>query len=141
MTGVNLLGVLALVDVLTLLVTSLLLVYPLVRHSHNVAYRSGFVLLAVAFFLLTAAAVDAFVFGRGLRNTAVAALASAAALGGTWAFARPFCSLDPLLGRAPGGEFAADAPGTADATRFEGRFDGSGDAPRVDGPADGGERG
>lgn len=126
MTEVNPLGVIALVDVLILLVTSLLLVYPVVRHADNVAHSSGFVALAVAFLLLTAAATDAFLVGPGLRNTALGFFASLAALAGTWVFARPFLPLEAVVGRVAGRSTGSvgDEQSVPDSPAFEGRFDG-----------------
>lgn len=126
MTEVNPLGVIALVDVLILLVTSLLLVYPVVRRAHNVAHRSGFVALAVAFLLLTAAATDAFLVGPGLRTTALGFFASLAALAGTWVFARPFLPLEGVVVEETVSATipAGDEQSVPDSPAFEGRFDG-----------------
>lgn len=121
MTEFTVLGVLALLDALTLTVTSLLLVYPVVRYAANVAHTRGFLALAAAFFLLTVAAVDGLLFGASLRASAVVFLASLCGLVGTASFARPFCSLPTWLTNDddanPGPEPAA----------FEGRFDGGGE--------------
>lgn len=93
MTAFTALGVLALLAALTLTVTSLLLVYPVVRYAANVAHTRGFLALAGAFFLLTVAAVDALLFGPSLRVSAVVFLASLCGLVGTASFARQFVSL------------------------------------------------
>lgn len=117
MTAVTTIGVLALLAALTLLVTSLLLVYPVVRYAGNVAHTRGFLSLAAAFLLLTVAALDGLLFGESLRVSVVVLLASLAALGGTASFARPFLGL-------PGwAEARDDDPEPA---AFEERFDGGG---------------
>jgi hypothetical protein len=113
MTAVTPVGLLALLDALTLSVTSALLVYPVVRYSSHVAHTAGFLALATAFFLLTAAAVDVLLFGGSLRVSALVLLASLAALVGTVSFARPFLAVPT----------ADDEPEPA---AFEGRFEGGG---------------
>jgi hypothetical protein len=114
MTAVTPVGLLALLDALTLSVTSALLVYPVVRYSSHVAHTAGFLALATAFVLLTAAAVDVLLFGGSLRVSALVLLASLAALVGTASFARPFLTLPT----------PDDEPEPA---AFEGRFDGGGE--------------
>lgn len=121
MTGVTPLGLLALLDALTLLATSALLAYPVVRYSTNVAHTGGTLALAVSFFLLTVAAVDAVVYGASLRLSTVVLLASLASLVGTAAFARPFLSLPT---------WPSDAEARDDATEpapFESPFGQEGD--------------
>ncbi|MFC6737645.1 hypothetical protein ACFQEQ_15485, partial [Halolamina salina] len=115
-TAVTPVGLLALLDALTLSVTSALLVYPVVRYSGNVAHTAGFLSLATAFVLLTAAAVDVLLFGPGLRVSLLVLLASLAALAGTASFARPFLTV-PTPSPDDDPEPAA----------FEGRFDGGGE--------------
>jgi hypothetical protein len=117
MTDVTAVGVLALLDALTLTVTSLLLVYPVVRYAANVAHTRGFLFLAAAFLLLTVAAVDGLLFGRSLRISVVVFLASLSGLVGTASFARPFCSLPAWLA-------GDDAPAAGEPAAFEGRFGG-----------------
>lgn len=118
MTVVTSLGLLALLAVLTLLVTSLLLVYPVVRYASNVAHTAGLVALSAAFLLLTVAAVDGFLFGRSVRVSAAVLFASLAALVGTVSFARPFLAL-PAWSSA-----SSDDPEPA---AFEDGFGGGGD--------------
>ncbi|MBP1985684.1 hypothetical protein [Halolamina salifodinae] len=123
MTGVTPLGLLALLDALTLLVTSALLLYPVVRYSTNVAHPRGTLALSAAFFLLTVAAVDAVLYGASLRLSAVVLLASLASLVGTAAFARPFLSLP-----ARPGDTGADAGDDAtEPAPFESQFGQEGD--------------
>lgn len=86
--------VVALLLTLTLLVTSLLLVYPVVRQAHAVAHREGFLALAASFFLLTLAATDGLFLGPSTRTYAAAFVASVAATAGVWYFARPFLRFD-----------------------------------------------
>jgi len=113
MSAVTPVGLLALLDALTLSVTSALLVYPVVRYASRVAHTAGFLALAAAFFLLTAAAVDVLLSGGSLRVSVLVLLASIAALAGTASFAWPF-----LTAPSPSPD---DEPEPA---AFEGRFDG-----------------
>lgn len=119
MTAFTPLGVLALLAALTLTVTSLLLVYPVVRYAANVAHTRGFLALAAAFFLLTVAAVDGLLFGPGLRVSMAVFLASLCGLVGTASFARPFCSL-PAWATSRDESPAQETEPAA----FEARFDG-----------------
>lgn len=124
MTAFTLLGILALLNTLTLLVTSLLLVYPVVRYATNVAHTRGFLSLAVAFFLLTAGAVQGLLFGRPDGVSLLSVTASLFALLGSFLFARPFL---PGLGRPLSlRQFRDDDEPTQspDSPAFEGRFDG-----------------
>ncbi len=124
MTEFTLLGILALLNTLTLLVTSLLLVYPVVRYATNVAHTWGFISLAVAFFLLTAAAVQGLLFGRPDGVSLFSVAASLFALLGSFLFARPFL---PGIGRPLSlRQFRVDdEPTQSPATpAFEGPFDG-----------------
>jgi len=121
MTEFTALGVLALLDALTLTVTSLLLLYPVVRYAPNVAHTRGFLALASAFLLLTVAAVDGLLFGSSLRVSLAVFLASLCALGGTASFARPFCSHQAWV--TEGASQSDPEPAT-----FETGFDGGGDA-------------
>lgn len=127
MTEVTALGVLALLDALTLLVTSLLLVYPVIRYSSNVAHTGGFVSLSAAFVLLTMAAVDGVLFGASLRVSVVVFLASLFGLVGTASFARPFLSLPAWL---PTGDPVVDddpPSNQPEPAAFEKRFEQGGD--------------
>ena len=85
-----------------LLVTSLLLVYPLVTHAQNVAYTEGFVLLALSLFVFTMS----YAFGV-LRiwtlpgRTGLHFVAAVLLTAGVWQFAREFVDLgDGSLGVA-----------------------------------------
>lgn len=122
MTEVTALGLLALLNALTLTVTSLLLLYPVVRYAPNVAHSRGFLALAGAFFLLTVAAIDGLLFGASRRLAAVVFLAAVCSLGGTASFARPFCSLPAWLGGTESGTARLTEP-----SAFESRFDGGGE--------------
>lgn len=121
MTEFTALGVLALLDALTLTVTSLLLIYPVVRYAANVAHSRGFLALAAAFLLLTVAAVDGLLFGASLRVSVFVFLASVCALAGTASFARPFCSLPTRLTEDP-------SHSDPEPAAFEARFDRGGDS-------------
>jgi hypothetical protein len=126
MTDVTPMGLLALVNTLTLLVTSALLVYPVVRYATNVAHTVGFVSLAFAFFLLTAAAVDAFLFGRSSGVSLLTVSASVFALLGSFSFARPFL---PGIGR----------PNSVRAFRSDDDTRESSETPAYEGPFGGGD--
>ncbi|MFB6221152.1 MAG: hypothetical protein ABEH90_06900 [Halolamina sp.] len=124
MTDVTPMGLLALLNTLTLLVTSLLLIYPVLRYATNVAHTTGFVSLAFAFFLLTVAAVHGLLSGRTDGVSMLIVAASLFALLGSFAFARPFL---PGLGRPVSlREFAddADAGESNEPSAYEGPFDG-----------------
>lgn len=79
-----------------LLLTALLLVYPLVAYAQNVAYTEGFVLLALGFLAFTAAyilgtfQITSFTVRSGLNL-----LAATFATVGIWSFAREFVTVDP----------------------------------------------
>ena len=112
-------GLLALLNALTLTVTSLLLIYPVVRYAPNVAHTRGFLALALAFFLLTVGAIDGLLFGASSRLSAVVFTAAVCSLAGTASFARPFCSLPDWLDKTDDTTQARTEPAA-----FETRFDG-----------------
>lgn len=99
----------------TLVITSLLVAYPLVAYGHNVAHTVGVACLAGTLAATTASYVAFSVFGMGLVSAALdltAALSLAAAM---WSFARPFVRTgDPELERP-----TADATGEGTAGGFE----------------------
>ena len=78
----------------TLVIASLLLLYPVVAYARNVAYTRGLVLLAGAFLVLMSTYVAAFVFHMDTVSAALDLLAAVLAAGGVWQFARPFVRLD-----------------------------------------------
>jgi len=110
-----------LLNAVLLLVTSLLLVYPLVTHAQNVAYTEGFVLLALSLFVFTLS----YAFGV-LRlwslagRTSLHFVAAALLAAGVWQFAREFVALDDSLGVAS--LDTANDPASGDDT-FTERFD------------------
>jgi len=73
-----------------LLVTSLLLVYPVVAYARNVAYTEALVSLALAFFTVTLVGVLDFVFHATTAANVLRLLGGALALIGVWLFARDF---------------------------------------------------
>jgi len=73
-----------------LLLTSLLLVYPVLAYARNVAYTEAFVLLALSFFATTAVGVLDFVLGAATPANVVRVVGAVLALTGTWFFARDF---------------------------------------------------
>lgn len=74
----------------TLVVASLLLVYPVVAYRRNVAHTRGLLLLAGAFLVLMATYVASFVFDMSLASAALDLIAALLAAAGVWEFARPF---------------------------------------------------
>lgn len=98
-----------------LVITSCLLVYPVVVYARNVAYSRGLLLLAGAFFVVTATYVANYWLGRPFVSGLLDLLAAVLAAAGAWQFARPFVRVDgdevetPTVGDATGGfESAGD---------------------------------
>lgn len=73
-----------------LLVTSVLLIYPVVAYARNVAYTEGFVFLALSFFSVTAVGVLDFVLDTTTAANLVRLVGAVLALIGVWFFARDF---------------------------------------------------
>jgi hypothetical protein len=73
-----------------LLLTSGLLVYPVVAYARNVAYTEGIIFLALAFFAVTLVGVFDFLLDATTLANAVRALGGAFAFLGVWFFARDF---------------------------------------------------
>lgn len=98
----------------TLVIASLLLLYPVVAYARNVAYTRGLVLLSGAFLVLTSTYVVSFVFHADTVSAALDLLAALLAAGGVWQFARPFVRLDAgsvettAVDQATGGFESAD---------------------------------
>lgn len=74
----------------TLIVASLLLVYPVVAYGQNVAYTRGLLLLAGAFLVLMMTYVASFVFHLNLVSATLDLTAALLTAVGVWEFARPF---------------------------------------------------
>lgn len=84
-----------LLNAVLLLVTSLLLVYPLVTHAQNVAYAEGFVLLALSLFVFTISyAMGVLRVWTLTGRTGLHFVAAALLTAGVWQFARKFVDLD-----------------------------------------------
>lgn len=98
----------------TLVVASLLLVYPVVACARNVAHTRGLALLSASFFAVTATYVVTFFLDAPVVSGALGLLGATLAALGTWEFARPFV-------RTPDGDV-----GTTAASDPAGRDDGSG---------------
>lgn len=79
-----------------LLLTSALLVYPVVAYARNVAYTEGIVFLALAFFLITIVAVADFIFGMRLIANLARLGGAACGFAGIWFFARDFVQIEGL---------------------------------------------
>ncbi len=79
-----------------LLLTSALLVYPVVAYARNVAYTEGVVFLALAFFLITIVAVADFIFGMRLVANLARLGGAACGFAGIWYFARDFVQIEGL---------------------------------------------
>ena len=104
----------------TLVVTSLLLVYPVVAYARNVAYTRGLALLSAALFVLTATYVATFFYDLPVVSSLLDLLGATLVALGTWEFARPFVrtgdDVDPTAGNVP-----------ADSERATGGFERAGD--------------
>lgn len=77
-----------------MVITSLLLVYPVVAYGQNVAHTRGLLLLAGAFLVVTTSYVASFLFHADLVSAGLDLVASILAAFGTWQFARPFVRFD-----------------------------------------------
>jgi hypothetical protein len=86
----NIPGLILLGQTALLLITSGLLLYPVVAYARNVAYTEGIVFLALAFFATTAVGVLDFVFGATTVANGVRLLGAAFGLVGVWYFSRDF---------------------------------------------------
>lgn len=73
-----------------LLLTSALLVYPVVAYARNVAYTEGIVFLALALFATTVVGVLDFVLDATTAANAVRVLGAVFAFAGVWFFSRDF---------------------------------------------------
>ncbi|UPV99747.1 hypothetical protein M0R88_14655 [Halorussus gelatinilyticus] len=97
-----------------LVITSVLLVYPVVAYARNVAHTRGLLLLAAGFLTLTFSYVASVPLGMSLVSSLLDFAASVFAAAGIWQFARPFVRLDgrdvetPTGGDATGGDAAGD---------------------------------
>jgi hypothetical protein len=99
-----------------MVITSVLLVYPVVTYARNVAHTRGLLLLGGAFLALTVSYVLAIPLGMSLASAAFDLVAAALASVGLWQFARPFVRFD-------GGEVET----TPVATDSSGGFENAGD--------------
>ncbi|WP_162224164.1 hypothetical protein [Halorussus salinus] len=124
MTGMSDLNSFVFVAQTTMLVlTSALLVYPVVAYARNVAHTRGLLLLGGAFLSLTVSYVASVPLGMSLVSSAFDFVASVLAAAGVWQFARPFLRLDGHeVGRPTGDGTPDDDPD--DAT---GGFESAGD--------------
>lgn len=77
-----------------LLVTSLLLIYPVVAYARNVAYTEAIVFLALAFFMVTVVSVADFVLEIHDLANAARAIGAVFAWLGVWFFAREFVHVE-----------------------------------------------
>lgn len=136
-----------------LVITSLLLVYPVVAYARNVAYTRGLLALAGAFLVVTASYVASVPLGLSLVSAALDLVAALLAATGVWQFARPFVRFDagtvePSAAGGAGGEFgsasesdgfesAGDAGGVGSASDTGG-FESAGDRGGFETADDGG---
>lgn len=103
----------------TLIITSLLLVYPVVAYARNVAYTRGLVLLSAALFVLTGTYVATFFYHFPVVSSGLDLLGATLVALGTWEFARPFVHTDD------DDPTAANVP--TDSERTTGGFERAGD--------------
>lgn len=73
-----------------LIITTALLVYPVVAYARNVAYTEAFVLLALSFASVAAVGALDFVIGAHTASNAVRVVGAVFAVAGVWFFARDF---------------------------------------------------
>lgn len=74
----------------SLVITSLLVIYPVVAYARNVAHTRGLVLLAAAFLTLTVSYVAWILLGMPVVSSALDLVAALLGAAGIWQFARPF---------------------------------------------------
>jgi hypothetical protein len=86
----NIYEMVLLVQAALLLLTSGLLVYPVVAYARNVAYTEGIVFLALAFFATTVVGVLDFVLDATTAANVARVLGGVFAFAGVWFFARDF---------------------------------------------------
>ena len=77
-----------------LVITSVLIAYPVVAYARNVAHTRGLLLLAGAFLAVTASYVAAIPLGLTVVSAVLDLAASLLAAVGLWQFARPFVRID-----------------------------------------------
>lgn len=82
--------ILALVMSAIMVITSLIIIYPLVAYARNVAYTEGFVSLALAFFTITGVIITDIHFDMNALADVLRLAAGSLAFLGTWYFARDF---------------------------------------------------
>lgn len=98
-----------------LIIVSLLIVYPVVAYSRNVAHTRGLLLLAGSFMVLTFTYVASYFFHMDTTSAVLDLTAAILAALGSWQFARPFV-------RFGGGEVGPTEP-----TNATGGFESAGD--------------
>lgn len=108
MAEINLLTWVLVTNTALLVLTSVLLLYPVIAYTRNVVYTEGFVLLAFAFLVLTFVNIADNVFEWTTTANAARVLAAASGAAGVWYLAREFIS----IGSSGGGwgSFSQDPP-------------------------------
>lgn len=94
----GLLGILTLLVTVVLIGVSLLILYPLLAYSRNVAYTEGIVALALGFFTVTVIMLVDIHLGMEVVADVLRFVAAVFAFVGTWYFSRDF--IDVGGGRA-----------------------------------------
>ncbi|MFB6163986.1 MAG: hypothetical protein ABEJ31_02400 [Haloarculaceae archaeon] len=108
------LWILQFIETVLLLVTSLFLLYPLVRYAENVAHERGLGLLAAAFLLLSVRWATAYLPVPPVVPAACGFAAALSIAAGSWTFARSFVDtaervkLAQPQGEPSGGGFGRD---------------------------------
>ncbi|WP_276301126.1 hypothetical protein [Halorussus lipolyticus] len=95
-----------------MVLTSALLVYPVLAYAQNVAHTRGLLLLSGAFLALTVSYVAAIPLGMTLTSAVLDVVSALLAALGLWQFARPFVRFD-------GGEVEATVTVTDSSGGFE----------------------
>lgn len=79
---------------MALVITSVLLAYPIVAYAQNVAHTRGLLLLSGAFLVLMFTYVTSFVFQSPVVSSVLDLISATLAALGIWQFARPFVRFD-----------------------------------------------
>lgn len=86
----QLLQIIVLVNSVVMIGVSLIIVYPVVAYSRNVAYTEGIVYLSLSFFAVTAITIADLHLGMEVLSDVLRLVAAIFAFLGTWYFSRDF---------------------------------------------------
>ncbi|WP_058366990.1 hypothetical protein [Haloparvum sedimenti] len=111
-----------------LIAVGVLIAYPVVRNSTNVAYTLGMVLLSVGFFALAASYGVGLLVETQVPGQALSLVAALLGTAGVARFARPFVRIDGSARFDAGGGMGRTGGGERDETETDGTTGGFGDA-------------